>query len=204
MTVDVMQFGFMPERGMIDACVYLEKDGRRCKGEKLYMCFMDLDKAFSRVPRKVLELAMWKKEIPEVLVRSVMSLYEGARTRVRVDFELSEEFEVKVGIHHGSVLSPFLCTVVVDVIEFTREGALIELLYVDDLVLMSETIEGLRNKFLKWKESFESNCLKVNLGKTKVVVSGGITKDDMSTSKVDPGGVCSLRVKGNSVLCTVW
>ena len=36
-----------------------------------------------------------------------MSLYEGAKTRVRVDSELSEEFEVKVGIHHGSVLSPF-------------------------------------------------------------------------------------------------
>ena len=34
--------------------------------------------------------------IPEVLVRSVMSLYEGAKTRVRVDSELSEEFEVNV------------------------------------------------------------------------------------------------------------
>ena len=32
-------------------------------------------------------------------VRSVMSLYEGAKTRVRVDCELSEEFAVKVGMH---------------------------------------------------------------------------------------------------------
>ena len=55
---------------------------------------MDLAKAFDRVPRKVLELAMRKNEIPEVLVRSVMSLYEGAKTRVRVDCELSEEFEI--------------------------------------------------------------------------------------------------------------
>ena len=38
-----------------------------------------------------------------------MSLYEGAKTRVRVDFELSEEFEVKVGMHQGPVLSPFVC-----------------------------------------------------------------------------------------------
>ena len=49
------------------------------------MCFVDLEKAFDRVPRKVLEWAMRKKRIPEVLVRSVMSLYEGAKTRVRVD-----------------------------------------------------------------------------------------------------------------------
>ena len=34
------------------------------------------------------------------------------------------------------------------------EGALCELLYADDLVLMSETIEGLGNKFLKWNEAF--------------------------------------------------
>ena len=45
--------------------------------------------AFDRVPRKVLEWAMRKKGIPEVVVRSVMSLYEGARTRVRVDSEMS-------------------------------------------------------------------------------------------------------------------
>ena len=38
--------------------------------------------------------------------------------------------------------------------EITREGALSELLYADDLVLMGETIEGPRNKFLKWKECF--------------------------------------------------
>ena len=93
--------------------------------------------------------------IPEVLVRSVMSLYEGAKTRARVDSELSEELVVKVGMHQGSVLSPFLFAVVVDAVtELAREFAPSELLYADDFVLMSETIEGLRNKFLKWKEVF--------------------------------------------------
>ena len=100
------------------------------------------------------------------------------------------------------MLSPFLFAVVVDVvIEFAREGALSELLYADDLVLMSETIEELRNEFLKWKEAIESVGLKVCLGKTKVMVCGGITKDGMSKSKVDPCGVCSLRVMSNYVLC---
>ena len=73
-------------------------------------------------------------------------------------------------MHQGSVLSHFLFAVVVDVTESAREDALSELLYADDIVLMSETIEGLRNKFIKWKKAFESNGLKVNLGKTKVMV----------------------------------
>ena len=55
------------------------------------------------------------------LVRSVMSLCEGAKTRVRVDSELSEEFEVNVGMHHGSVPSPLLFALVIDdVTEFAR------------------------------------------------------------------------------------
>ena len=70
--------------------------------------------------------------------------------------------------------------------EFAREGALSELLYADDLVLMSETIEGLRDKFLKWKEAFENKGLKVNHGKTEVMVSSGITQDGLCKSKVDP------------------
>ena len=53
---------------------------------------------------------MRRKEIPEVLVRSMMSLNKGAKTRVRVDCELSEEFEVKVGMHQGSEQSPFFCS----------------------------------------------------------------------------------------------
>ena len=65
----------------------------------------------------------------------------GTRTRVRVDSELSEEFEVKVGVQKRSVLSPFLCAVVVDVvIELAQKGELNEFLYVDDLVLMNETM----------------------------------------------------------------
>ena len=84
-----------------------------------------------------------------------MCLFEGEKTRVRVDSELPEEFEVKADMHQGSVLSPFLFVVVVDVVtEFARDGALSELLYSDDLVLMSGTIEGL--KILEWKQAIEN------------------------------------------------
>ena len=70
------------------------------------------------------------------------------------------------------MLSPFLSALVVEVVtEFVREGALSELPYADDLILTSEIFEGLTDKFLKWKEAFESKGLKVNLGKTMVMVS---------------------------------
>ena len=192
MSVDEMQFGFMPERGTIYVVFILRRLQDEChaKRKKLYMCLFHMEEAFDRVQMKVLEWAMRKKGIPE-----------GAKTSVRVDSELSHEFEVIVGMHQGSVLSPFLFAVVVDVVtEFAGEVVLSELLYADDLVLMSETIERLRYEFMKWKEAFESKGLKINLGKTKVMVSVGITKDVISESTVDLCVVCSLRVKANSFL----
>ena len=158
------------------------------------MCFVDIEKALKRSARKVLEQAMRKK----VLAKSVKSIYKGAKIRVRVDSELSAEFDAKVVMHQGSVMSPFLSAVVADVVtELAKECALSELLYANDLFLLSETIKGLTNKFLKWKESFESKGVRVNIEKTKATVSSGITKDGFSKSKVDPCGVCSMRVKAN-------
>ena len=55
----------------------------RAKDKRMYMCFIDLEKAFDRVPRRVMEWAIRKKGLPEILVKAVMSLYEGAETKVR-------------------------------------------------------------------------------------------------------------------------
>ena len=132
------------------------------KEKKLYMCFVDLEKKFDRVPRGVLEQAMRKKGIPEAMVRAMMSLHEGAKTRVRVGLVLSEEFEVKVGLYQGSALLPLLFVIVVDVItESVKSGLISKMLYVGDLILTSKTMEGLRETFLKWKEALESKGLKV-------------------------------------------
>ena len=46
--------------------------------------------------------------------------------------------------------------------------------------------------------------MKVNFGKVKVMVSGSITKDGLSKSKVDPFVGCCLRVKTNSVVCVQY
>ena len=117
-------------------------------------------------------------------MRAVVSLHDGAKTRVRVGLELSEEFEVKVCVHQASAFSPLLFAIVVDVItESVRNGLMSGMLYADDLVLTSETMEGLTEKFWKWKEAFESKGLKVNLRTTKVVVSGA--EGEVTVSKVE-------------------
>ena len=46
-----------------------------------------------------------------------------------------------------------------------------ELLYADDLVIMSKNIEDLRERFWNRKDALESKRLKVNTRKTKVMVS---------------------------------
>ena len=92
----------------------LMQEEYHAKGKKLYMCFVDLEKAFDRLRRNVLEWSMRKKGIPKVLVRSAISLKQGTRTRIRVHLELSEEFEVKVGCTKD--LCCHLFVVVVDVV----------------------------------------------------------------------------------------
>ena len=80
---------------------------------------------------------------------------------------------MQVGIRQGSVMSPLVFAIVVDVItEYAREGLLITILHADDLVLISESTVNFCEKFLKWKEAFESRELKVYCKKTKVTVNG--------------------------------
>ena len=121
--------------------------------QKLYMCFVDLKKAFDRVPRKVMEWALRKTGLAEGLVQAVMSSYESSRTKDRVGSGTSEEFEVRASVHQGSVLSPLIFAIVVNVVtEHARYGLLNELSYADGLVLMSESLENLREKFQKWRK----------------------------------------------------
>ena len=120
-----------------------------------------------------------------------MSLYEGAKTRVRVDSELSEEFDVKVGMHKGSVPSTFILAVVVDVVT-GRKGELSELLYADDLVLKCETIMGPRNKFLKWKEAPKSKGVKVKLGRLSLCYTPHIALTNRSIVSNPTSTSCSF------------
>ncbi|XP_065321208.1 uncharacterized protein LOC135928678 [Gordionus sp. m RMFG-2023] len=53
-----------------------------------------------------------------------------------------------------------------------REGLPWELIYADDLVLMANSEEELRDKISKWKMTMEAKGLKMNASKTKVMIGG--------------------------------
>ena len=112
----------------------------------------------------------------------------------------SRVFNVKVGVHQGSVLSPLLFIIVLEALsrEF-GEGLPKELLYVDDLVLIAETKELLLEKVSKWKEGMEKKGLRVNAGKTKIMWCK-VSKGQAEDSGEHPCGVCRKGVGDNSIL----
>ena len=75
-----------------------------------------------------------------------------------------------------------------------------EILYVDDLVLMSESMDDLRGRFQKWRSALEGKSLKVSVGKTKMMVSR--MKGKIVLSKINPCGIRGKRVGSNAVCCT--
>ena len=129
-------------------------------------------------------------------MKAVMAMYEGAQTVVRtLEGDNSKAFNVKVGLHQGSVLSPLLFVTVMEMISRElRAGLPLELLYADDLILMAENEESLRDKIVKWKSGLEAKGLKMNTGKTKVMFSCSM-KDRVEEKGKWPYDVC---MKGSS------
>ena len=165
---------------------------------------MDLEKAFNRVPIEVVRWDLRKLGVDEWLIRTVMTLYTEACTVVRTDAGLSESFEVNVGLHQGSVLSTLLFSVVMNVVSSeARSGLSSELLYADDLVLMAPTMEQLGRRVAEWRASILDKGLKVNAGKSKVMVGSSGGKMIVNSGKW-PCGVCGKGVQANVVQCTVW
>ena len=84
------------------------------------MCFVNLEKVFDRVPRRVMQWALRKKGLPEILVKTVMSLYEGSKKKVKIGSEFSEKFDAAVNVNQGSILSLLLLPIVVDFVTVQR------------------------------------------------------------------------------------
>ena len=151
-TVNNMQFGFSPGKGTTDAVfIILQLQEKHLEVHKdLFRTFVDLEKAYDRLPRDLVYLCLRRRGVPEKLVRLVEATYRGASTVVRITHGRTDEFPIKVGVHQGSGLSPLLFTVVLDVIskEF-RCGLPNELLFfADDLAVVTDTEEEMQRSWL--------------------------------------------------------
>ncbi|GJR56637.1 ataxia telangiectasia mutated family protein [Tanacetum coccineum] len=95
-------------------------------------------------------------------------MYEGARTCVRTPTENSEYFPVDVGLHQGSAISPYLFSLILD--ELSRgiqESIPWCLIFADDIVLVSDTPDGLNGRLEQWREMLENKGLRVSGEKTE-------------------------------------
>jgi len=110
----------------------------------------------------------------------------------------SNGFEVKVGMHQGSALSPLLFVMVMEALSTEFRAALPwELLYADDLVVIAET-EHLIKRLNEWKDFMKNRGMRVNMNKTKVMISGEQQHVCMY--------VCMYVAEGNTEGCkmAVW
>ena len=133
LSIDNMQFGCMPGKGTTDNIFIMRQVQEEEKEDVLHFC--GYREGLVRWALRTLGMDEW-------LIRTVMALYTDAYTVIRTDTRLRESFEVKVGMHQGSVLSPLLFVAVMDVVSSEmRSGLPSELMYADDLVIMAPTIE---------------------------------------------------------------
>jgi len=114
--IDEMQMGFMPGKGTIDAIFIIRQmmEKYEAAGRNLFMVFVDLEKAFDRVPREIIWWSLSRKGVLEREIKVIMEMCEGIKTAVRLESVRSELFDVKVSVHQGSVLSLFFFAVVMD------------------------------------------------------------------------------------------
>ncbi|KAK3546774.1 hypothetical protein QTP86_001526 [Hemibagrus guttatus] len=164
------QYGFMPRKSTTDAIfalrILMEKyrDGQR----ELHCVFVDLEKAYDRVPREELWYCMRKSGVAEKYVRVVQDMYERSRTVVRCAVGQTEEFKVEVGLHQGSALSPFLFAMVMDQLsEKVRQESPWTMMFADNIVICSESREQVEENLERWRFALERRGMKVSGSKTE-------------------------------------
>ena len=118
-------------------------------------------------------------------------MYEGNETVVRCAVGTTESFKVKVGLHQGSALSPFLFAVIMDRLtdEVKREPPW-TMLFADDIVICKEIREEVEWRLESWKIALERRGIKVSRSNTEYLcINGGnddekVKMDDTKVSRV--------------------
>ena len=125
------------------------------------MVFVDLEKAFDRIPRDLIWWCLRKKGVSEEYVKIVQDMYRSIKTQVVTQKGETEYFPIEVGLHQGSALSPLLFIIIMDVLtENIEKGPPWALMFADDPVLCAMTRE---EDLETWRVVFERHELKIIL-----------------------------------------
>ena len=160
----------MPKRSTIEAIYLLKRlmEKYREKKKDLYMIFIDIEKAYDRVPRDLIWWVLESRRVTRGYIDVIRDMYEGVRTYIRSPAGDTGEFPITVGLHQGSALSPYLFALVMD--EITRniqDEVPWCMLFADDIVLIDETKSGVNAKLEVWREALESRGFRISRTKTE-------------------------------------
>ena len=165
-----------------------------------------MEKAHDKVPREEVWYFMRKSGLAEKYVIIVQDMCDGSTTAVRCAVGVTEGFEVKVGLHQGSVLSPCLFAMVMDrMTDEIREEAPWTMMFADDIVICSESKDQVEEKLESWRYAWERRGMKVNRRKTEYMCvnerqdngSGTVTMQGEEVAKVEDFKYMGSTVQSN-------
>ena len=113
----------------------------------------------------------------------------------------TESFKVKVGLHQGSALSPFLFAAIMD--RLTDEGRREPpwtMLFVDDIVICKETRKEVEQRLKCWSYALDRRWMKVSRSKTKYLcINGGNDKETVKIEDKKVPRVKEFKYLGSTV-----
>ena len=133
----------------------------------------------------------------------VEGLYEKTTASVLVGEGASEGVKVKIGLRQGSMLSPLLFIVVLDLIsrKAVMKDAMKKLLYAEDLALVAngkQELQELHETPEEWNGLFTRHGLKINREKTEELHIGH-QREELD---IELEGKKLTRGRGGTVSCT--
>ncbi len=152
-----------------------------------YLNFIDFEKAFDSIHRDTLWKILQSYGIPEKYLNIIKDMYEGYSCSVRHDGKHSEWFNITSGVRQGCILSPFLFLTAIDWvmrratginagIQWTLTSHLEDLDFADDICLTSHIRDHMQEKTDRVSTEASQIGLKINEGKTKIMLINGKSK----------------------------
>ena len=168
-------FGFMPGRSTMEAIFLVRQLMERCREQKkdLHMVFIDLEKAYDKIPRNVMWWALEKHKVPAKYITLIKDMYDNVVTSVRTSDVDTDDFPIKIGLHQGSALSPYLFALVMDEVTRGIQGDIPWcMLFADDVVLVDDSRTGVNRKLELWRQTLESKGFRLSRTKTEYMMCG--------------------------------
>ena len=96
-------------------------------------------------------------------------------TSVRTSDVDTDDFPIKIGLHEGSALSPYLFALVMDEVTRDIQGDIPWcMLFADDVVLVDDSRTGVNRKLELWRQTLESKGFRLSRTKTEYMMCGSV------------------------------